>query len=402
MPLMRPGQVQGLPVQAFDHLARVAVQARLPVQIAAKLGDPAAQGVDLGQRPGLLIPQRIALQGQALQDGAGDRLLLALWRQGILGRLARPGRRTRRSFGLPLRDQPLAQCAFCHHAGLIGLAPAPPQEHPFGLAQFFRQFAVPRRLLGLPGQDRQLLRQSLQHVIDPQQVLLRARQFQLGLMPPRVKTADPRRLFQHPATRFRLGTDQFGNLPLPHQGRGMRPGRGIGKQHLHVARPHFFRVAAVGRACVPGDPPHNLDLVGIVEARGCQPVAVVHDQRHLGEMPGPPGGSAVEDHVFHAAAAHRRGAIFPHHPAQSLQKVRLAAAIGADHAGQPLMNHQIRGVDKAFEAVQPQFGQTHRYLTSRKARCSRPALPESTQLRPWCPTHGRIAAVIHNILRGRD
>ncbi len=139
----------------------------------------------------------------------------------------------------------------------------------------------------------------------------------------------------------------------------MRAGRGVGEQHLHIARPHLPGVAAVGRSGVAGDPPHDLDLVGVVEPGGGEPVGIVDDQRHLGEMPRATAGGTVEDHIFHPAAPHRRGAVFAHHPAERLQKVRLAATIRPDHAGQPLMDHQIRGVDEAFEAVEAKAGQAH-------------------------------------------
>jgi hypothetical protein len=51
--------------------------------------------------------------------------------------------------------------------------------------------AIPRRLLGLPHQHRQLLRQLLQHIIDAQKVLLGPRQLQLRLVPPRIKPEIP-------------------------------------------------------------------------------------------------------------------------------------------------------------------------------------------------------------------
>ena len=47
---------------------------------------------------------------------------------------------------------------------------------------------------------------------------------------------------------------------------------------------------------------------------------------------------------------------FAHHPAQRLQKVRLATAIRPDNAGQPIRDDQIGRIDKAFEAIEPEFG----------------------------------------------
>ena len=68
------------------------------------------------------------------------------------------------------------------------------------------------------------------------------------------------------------------------------------------------------------------------------------------------GGGPVKDHVFHATAAHCGGAVFAHHPTHCFQKVGFAAPIRANHTGQPVVDHQIGWVHKAFEAVQPQLG----------------------------------------------
>ena len=86
---------------------------------------------------------------------------------------------------------------------------------------------------------------------------------------------------------------------------------------------------------------------------------VVDDQRNFGKMPRPAPTRAVEDHIFHAAAAHGRGAVFAHHPTQCFKQVRFAAPIGADNTGQPLHDHKIGGIDKAFKPVQAQPCQAH-------------------------------------------
>ena len=140
----------------------------------------------------------------------------------------------------------------------------------------------------------------------------------------------------------------------------MRPGRGIGKQHLHIARPHLARIGTKGGPGVAGDAADNLQRVSLIEPRRGQPFAVVDDQRHLGKVAGGAGGCPGKDHVFHAVAAHGRCAVFAHDPAQRLQQVGFAAAIGADHAGQPVADQQVGRVDKAFEAVKAQPGEAQR------------------------------------------
>ena len=61
-----------------------------------------------------------------------------------------------------------------------------------------------------------------------------------------------------------------------------------------------------------------------------------------------------EDQVVHLPAAHGAGGGRPHSPAQGFEQVGLAAAIGADDAGQPRLNPQVGGIDEALEARKPQ------------------------------------------------
>jgi hypothetical protein len=66
-----------------------------------------------------------------------------------------------------------------------------------------------------------------------------------------------------------------------------------------------------------------------------------------------------KDHVFHPVATHRGRAAFAHYPAHRLKQVRLAAAVGSDNTGQPVRDHQIGRVDKAFETIEPEPGKPH-------------------------------------------
>ena len=55
---------------------------------------------------------------------------------------------------------------------------------------------------------------------------------------------------------------------------------------------------------------------------------------------------AGEDHVVHAGRAHGLVRAFAHHPAQRLEQVGFAAAIGADHAGQARLDQQFGRLDE--------------------------------------------------------
>ena len=71
---------------------------------------------------------------------------------------------------------------------------------------------------------------------------------------------------------------------------------------------------------------------------------------------------AGEDHVVHAGRAHVLVGAFAHHPAQRLDEVRLAAAIGPDHAGQPALDEEFGRFDERFEAEQAQPREFHRAI----------------------------------------
>ena len=197
------------------------------------------------------------------------------------------------------------------------------------------------------------------HVGQAVKVGFRRPQPQFGIMAARIEARDPGGFFQNAPPRLWLGRNQLRDLALPHQRRAMRPGRGIGEQHLHIARAHFLAVNAVNTARVAGDAAHDVQRVGVIERRRGQPVGIVDLQGDFSVMARTAAVGACEDHIVHARAAHGAGTILAHHPAQRFQQVRLAATIGADHAGQPRMDRQIRLVNKAFEAIEAQARKLH-------------------------------------------
>ncbi|EYD73380.1 hypothetical protein Lokhon_00910 [Limimaricola hongkongensis DSM 17492] len=352
-------QLVGLGFERAHRLARVTVEHALALHVAVELLDPRAQRPDRAARAFFLIEQPVALGLLPVQHGVGDGRLLAQRRQrGFAGR-ARLDRLGRAPVGAGRGLRHLAQLFLGGAAHRLRRVPAQPQEQPLGPAQRLADLAVARRRAGLPRQRRELRGLLFDHVIDAGQVLLGAAQLQLRLVAPLVKPGNARRLFEDAPPRGRLGVDQLGDLALPHQRGRLRAGRGVGEKHLHVAGPDILAVEPVGRTEIAGDAAHDLQRIGIVEGRGRQPLGIVDRQRHLGVVARGTGRGTGEDHVLHAAAAHRGGAIFAHHPAQRLQKVRLAAAIGAHHAGEPVLDHQIGRVHEALEAVQPQPGESH-------------------------------------------
>src|SRR5262249_35842540 len=97
------------------------------------------------------------------------------------------------------------------------------------------------------------------------------------------------------------------------------------------------------------DAADHLDLAAIDEGQRRVAPSIVDEERHLGEIALRPIRSAAEDDVIHFAAAHALGRVLAHHPAQRLDEVRLAAAIGPDDAGHAGLDQQLGMVDEGFE-----------------------------------------------------
>ena len=352
-------QFGALARQPRQHLARVVVQRGLARDVAVELGKARRQrgkGV-AGTRLGLV--QGLGLGSSACPDGGGDAFLLAQGGKGGLGISSGAGGRTGGGLGLRRRRAGLGQRRKRRCQGGLRLGPAAPDQGPLGLAQRRADLAVARGGAGLARQRGGLRRKLFQPVVHAGQVLLGPVQAQLGLVPALVKPADACRILQHPPARLGAGVDQLGDLSLPDQRGRLRPGRGIREQHLHVARPHLAPVEAISRARVARDPPRDLQRVAVVEADGRAAGAVVQGQRHLGRGARGAAGGAREDHVLHPLAAHGGGAAFAHDPAQRFQQVGLAAAVGADHARQPVADDQLGRVHEAFEAGQAKAVELH-------------------------------------------
>ncbi len=120
----------------------------------------------------------------------------------------------------------------------------------------------------------------------------------------------------------------------------MRAGRRIGEQQGDILGAHVAAVDAIGGAGATLDAADDFLLLAVK----------LGEDRDFGEIARRPRRGAGEDHVFHASAAHRLGRVLPHRPAQRLEQIGFAAAVGADHAGQPRLDAQIGRVDEALEA----------------------------------------------------
>src|SRR5204862_6427571 len=95
--------------------------------------------------------------------------------------------------------------------------------------------------------------------------------------------------------------------------------------------------------------PHDGDL-GIIAESGRSPAVVIAQYHgHFGHIGGRTRLADGENHVFHRLAAQVFRAHLPHHPADSVDDIRLAAAVGADDGRDPLLEIDDGLVGKGFK-----------------------------------------------------
>src|SRR6202035_5653539 len=103
-----------------------------------------------------------------------------------------------------------------------------------------------------------------------------------------------------------------------------------------------------------------LDRRRLVVGKGRIARAVVDRQRNLGEVARRAAPRPGKDHIVHLAAAQPLGRGFAHYPAQRLDEIGFAAAIGPDDAGEAGLDRQLGRLDKGFETGETEALYLHR------------------------------------------
>jgi hypothetical protein len=172
-----------------------------------------------------------------------------------------------------------------------------------------------------------------------------------------VQPRNARCVLQDAAALLRLGGNQFRHLTLPHEGRGVRSGSGIGEEQLYVACTHFAPVQLVGGTGFPLDA--SGDLQGFRPLAPLSPALPLGDERHLGHVAARAVGGTGEDDVVHPAAAHRLVGTLTHDEAERFDEVGLAAAVRTDDAGEAGLEGDVDRVDERLEAVKAEPRHLH-------------------------------------------
>ena len=208
------------------------------------------------------------------------------------------------------------------------------------------QFAIAGGLAGLALQGTVADGDVVDDVLEAVEIALCAFQAQFRLVPARAQAGHARGFLKNAAAVLRLGSDEFGNLPLAYQRRRVGSGAGIHEEELHILGPDFLAIDLVGRAGPAGDAAGDFQCVGVIEA-GRGELLLIGDGQHDFSMVA--GGAPVragKDDIFHAIAAQRLGRGCAHHPAQGFKQVGFAATVGSDHASKARVDPQIRGINE--------------------------------------------------------
>ena len=185
------------------------------------------------------------------------------------------------------------------------------------------------RLAGLTLERADLTLHLIHDIADALEILAGRVELSLRLASLLLVTRDPRRLLDEDPSLPGLGGQDVVQAVLIHEGVGLGIDAGTGEEILDVPKPaHAFveEVFALSGAIEPAGHPH-------LAPRDVQPSVIVEDETYFGQSHRLAGRRAVKDDVFHLLPAESLGALLAQRPAYGVRDVRLAAAIGADDAG---------------------------------------------------------------------
>ena len=214
----------------------------------------------------------------------------------------------------------------------------------FERADLGGQFLVALGGARLPPQLGRALLLLAEDFAQPGEVGLGRAKLLLGVLAPRVKPGNARRLLEQKAPFDRLGRNDRADLALADQRRRMRARRRVGEQQGDILGADVAAVDPVGGAGAALDPPRDVAFA----RPGFIACVTVEQHRHFGEIALRARRGAGEDHVVHPAAAKRLGAALAHDPADRLEQVRFAAAVGPDDPGQAGLDPELGQIRRSF------------------------------------------------------
>jgi len=287
---------------------------------------------------GFFLLQRVALDREAMENGAACCFFVAKFRQDFGGvDLRRDGLGLGRRQSTDLADGVL-------HGGLFRLdavacsRPIDVMAQGVGFADFARQILVALCLTRLTLEALELRGHLAGEVLQTLEIALGRIEAQFGFVTAGVKPGNAGGIFQDPAPLLRLGTDDLADPTLLNQGRRARASGSVFEQQTNIAGTNVFAVELVGRADFTLDASCDFDLIAIVEFCRCFAFRIVQEDRYFRHIARRPLVSARKNDVVHGGAAHAFVGRLAHDPAERFEQIRFAATVRSDNTGQPALD----------------------------------------------------------------
>ena len=175
--------------------------------------------------------------------------------------------------------------------------------------------------------------------------------------------------FEDSAAVFGFGREEHVDLALGHDGVGGAADAGAGEEVVDVFEAADGAVDAVFGAAIAEDAAADGDFV-VVDAEGL--LTIGHGEDDFGHADGLAFVGAVEDDVGHFIAAEGFGGGFAEDPADGVDDVGFAAAIGADDAGDAFVEVKLGFVSEGLEAVDEEGLEVHGDAGKGIVRVSKP------------------------------
>ena len=331
------------------------------LELAGVPPGPQLTGVGLGQThplpgDGARGADPLTQTGQGVPDllrrrdswGTGPEEVLGL-ELGLAGSVQR---------GLDLRP-PLPEQRFVGQLGfqrqrcldeVVGQQPGP------GIARLGLDDRRPAGDVGLAAQGLELAPDLRDQVGEPVEVALAGLQLAQCLLLALAVLEYTGGLLDESPPSLRGGLQDRVELALTHDDVHLPADPGVTEQVLNVQQPGGVAVDRVLRAPVAEHRAGDRHL-GVVDRE--RTVSVVDREDDLGAAQRRPTGGAGEDDVFHLPAPQRLGPLLPHHPAQGVDHVGLARAVGPDHTGYARLEGERGGRGERLEPAQGQALEMH-------------------------------------------
>ena len=261
-----------------------------------------------------------------------------------------------------LRRNALTACGlFLPAIGRFGLGALELEDAAAGEAQVQIANAITQPLVLAGSAD--LPRQRAHLALDLEHNVVQARQVAFGglklverFLLARLVLGDSRSLLEQEAAVSRIVAEHVVDHAAFDHRVGVAAHSGVGQQVADVLQAARLLVQEILRHAGAEDLARHQHFV---ELGGQDAAIVAEGDVHFRHADGLARRAAIEDDIFHRAAAELLGALLAQHPADRIGDVGLATAVRTDHAGHAAAEFHQRTVDKRLESLDFELLEEH-------------------------------------------